>query len=126
VLEKSRWQGNVWQGNIEETVGYTTKAECVRPRAQQRESWFLCSVRHSDWQFFRTLAFSLLSRHSVAAADQPLAFLHHVWQRLINRRQKVSRMKRVWWNCCIAIEAATKADLWVDSGRGAAFFTRNI
>jgi hypothetical protein len=22
-----------------------------------------------------------------------------VWQRLINRRQKVLRMKRAWWNC---------------------------
>ena len=58
-----------------------------------------CSFRHSDWQFFRTLAFSL----------QPFS---------INRRQKVLRMKRVWWNCCIEIEAA-KADLWVDRAGGA-------
>ena len=29
------------------------------------------------------------------------------------------RMKRVWWNCCIEIEAAAKTDLWVDRAGGA-------
>ncbi len=31
-----------------------------------------------------------------------------VWQRSINRWQKVLRMKRVWWNCGIEMEAAAK------------------
>jgi len=31
-----------------------------------------------------------------------------VWQRSINRRQKVLRMKRVWWNCCVEMDAAPK------------------
>jgi len=31
-----------------------------------------CSFRHSDWQFFRTLAFSL-SPPRLATLDQPLA-----------------------------------------------------
>jgi hypothetical protein len=38
----------------------------------------------------------------------PLAFLHHVWQRSINRWQQVLRIKRGWWNCCVEIEAAAK------------------
>jgi hypothetical protein len=42
----------------------------------------------------------------------------HVWQRSINRRQKVLRMKRVWWNCYIEMDAAAKADLWEDSAGG--------
>ena len=42
-----------------------------------------------------------------------------VWQRSINRWQKVLRMKRVWWNCCIEMDAAAKADLWVDRAGGA-------
>jgi hypothetical protein len=37
-----------------------------------------------------------------------LLFPGSVWQRSINRWQKVLRMKRVWWNCCIEIEAAAK------------------
>jgi hypothetical protein len=28
-------------------------------------------------------------------------------------------MKRGWWNCCIEIEAAAKAHLWVDRAGGA-------
>jgi len=28
-------------------------------------------------------------------------------------------MKRVWWDCCIEIEAAAKAHLWVDRAGGA-------
>jgi hypothetical protein len=31
-----------------------------------------------------------------------------VWQRSINRWQKVLRMNRVWWNCCIEMDAAAK------------------
>jgi hypothetical protein len=31
-----------------------------------------------------------------------------VWQRSINRWQKVLRMKRGWWNCCIEMDAAAK------------------
>ena len=41
-----------------------------------------------------------------------------VWQRSINRWQKVLRMKRVWWDCCIEIKAAAKAHLWVDRAGG--------
>jgi hypothetical protein len=31
-----------------------------------------------------------------------------VWQRLINRWQKVLRMKRAWWNWCIEMNTAAK------------------
>jgi hypothetical protein len=31
-----------------------------------------------------------------------------VWQRSINRWQKVLRTKRVWWNCCIEMDSAAK------------------
>jgi len=31
-----------------------------------------------------------------------------VWQRSINRWQKVLRMNRVWWNCCIEMDEAAK------------------
>jgi hypothetical protein len=31
-----------------------------------------------------------------------------VWQRSINRWQKVLRMKRGWWNGCIEMDAASK------------------
>jgi hypothetical protein len=31
-----------------------------------------------------------------------------VWQRSINRLQKVLRMKRGWWNGCIEMDAASK------------------
>ena len=45
---------------------------------------------------------------AVFSPSLALAFLHHVWQRSINRWQKVLRMKRVWWNCCIEMDAAAK------------------
>ena len=31
-----------------------------------------------------------------------------VWERSINRWQKVLRMNQVWWNCCIEMDAAAK------------------
>ncbi len=72
--------------------------------------------KEHEGKHFHLCVLCVLSRQFPAVAAQAalglsvvkLLFPDSVWQRSINRWQKVLRMKRVWWNCCIEMDAAAK------------------